>query len=107
MSYYRLPSKETRKQCGVTWSGKSNSRSKPVSRNESSPSRLASAHRHTRESGYPEVFEFSGFRVALPPEEDQPEAEAIASLPGMTPILFNGFWETPTSSFDTSGWRKS
>jgi len=31
--------------------------------------------RHTRESGYPEVFDFPGFRVAL----------AIASLPGMTP----------------------
>src|SRR5262245_10342684 len=31
--------------------------------------------RHTRESGYPEAFNFPGFRVAL----------AIASLPGMTP----------------------
>jgi hypothetical protein len=40
-------------------------------------------HRHTRESGYPEVFDFPGFRVAL----------AIASLPGMTLKLFNGFQE--------------
>ena len=39
-------------------------------------------HRHTREGGYP-VFDFPGFRVAL----------AIASLPGMTPKLFNGFRE--------------
>src|SRR5215510_13348673 len=84
MSYYRLRSKEIRKRCDVTSIGKLNSRSKPVSPNESSPSsRSASAHRHTRESGYPEVFEFLGFRVAL----------AIASLPGMTPILFNEFWE--------------
>jgi hypothetical protein len=29
-------------------------------------------------------FDSPGFRVALPPEADQPEAEAIASLPGMT-----------------------
>ena len=40
-------------------------------------------HRHTRESGYPEVFDFPEFRVAL----------AIASLRGMTPKLFNGFQE--------------
>ena len=38
-------------------------------------------YRHTRESAYPEVFEIPGFRVAL----------ATASLPGMTPQLFNGF----------------
>ncbi len=43
-------------------------------------------HRHTRESGYPEVFDFPGFRVAL----------AIASLPGMTPKLFKGFQEPAT-----------
>jgi len=42
-------------------------------------------------SGHPEVFETPGFRVALPPEADQPEAEAIASLPGMRLELFNGF----------------
>src|SRR5262247_4722289 len=83
MSYYRLRSKEIRKRCDVTWNGKLNSRSKPVSRNESSPSRSARAHRHTRESGYPEVFEFPGFRVAL----------AIASLPGMTPKILNRFRE--------------
>src|SRR5919106_4736024 len=34
---------------------------------------------HTREGGYPEYLDFPGFRVAL----------AIASLPGMTQILFN------------------
>ena len=34
------------------------------------------------------------FRVALPPEADQPKADAIASLPGMTPKLFNGFGNT-------------
>jgi len=43
------------------------------------------------------VFEISGFRVALPPGADQPEAEAIASLPGMTPKLFNGFGKHHTS----------
>jgi hypothetical protein len=37
--------------------------------------------RHTRESGYPEGFDFPGFRVAL----------AVASLPGMTTDFFNGF----------------
>jgi hypothetical protein len=42
---------------------------------------LEPRHRHTRESGYPEVFDFPGFRVEL----------AMASLPGMTPKLFNGF----------------
>ena len=42
---------------------------------------------HARQSGYPEVFDFPGFRVAL----------AIASLPGMTPELFNGFREHHTS----------
>src|SRR5262249_19161527 len=41
-------------------------------------------------AGYP-GFEISGFRVALPPEADQPEAEAIASLRGMTPELLNPF----------------
>ncbi|HEY6366395.1 MAG TPA: hypothetical protein VI585_16540, partial [Candidatus Binatia bacterium] len=40
--------------------------------------------RHTRESGYPEVFDFPGFRVAL----------AIASLPGMTTELFKDFGNT-------------
>jgi hypothetical protein len=45
-------------------------------------------HRHTREGGYVVGAGFkpaptSGFRVAL----------AIASLPGMTPKLFNGFQE--------------
>ena len=34
--------------------------------------------------------ETPGFRVALPPEADQPKAEAIASLPGMT-IKFANF----------------
>jgi len=29
------------------------------------------------------VGEVPGFRVALPPEADQPQAEAIASLPGI------------------------
>jgi hypothetical protein len=45
------------------------------------------SHRHTRESGYPEVFDFPGFRVAL----------AIASLPRMTLKLFNGFREHHTN----------
>jgi hypothetical protein len=42
------------------------------------------SYRHTRESGYPEAFDYPGFRLALPPEADQPKAEAIASLAGMT-----------------------
>jgi hypothetical protein len=42
--------------------------------------------RHTRESGYPEVFEIPGFRVAL----------AIASLPGMTSELGSGFQKQDT-----------
>jgi hypothetical protein len=54
-----------------------------VSWNYSSQINQRAPHRHTRESGYPEVFDFPGFRVAL----------AIASLPGMTPKLFNGFPE--------------
>src|SRR6266545_8405996 len=41
---------------------------------------MAPSRCHTRESGFPEVFSFSGFRVAL----------AIASLPGMTADMFNG-----------------
>jgi hypothetical protein len=44
--------------------------------------------RHARESGHPEVFEIPGFRVAL----------AIASLPGMTLKLFNGFRKHHTST---------
>ncbi len=51
----------------------------------------ARPQRHTRESGYLVGAGFnpaltSGFRVAL----------GIASLPGMTPKLFNGFWEHHT-----------
>ena len=42
--------------------------------------------RHCRESGNPDLVEIPGFRVAL----------AIASLPGMTPKLFNGFREHQT-----------
>jgi hypothetical protein len=47
---------------------------------------------HARESAHPEVFENPGFRVAL----------AIASLPGMTLKLFNGFRKhhTRTSDWD-------
>src|SRR5215813_14587739 len=41
------------------------------------------AHSYPRKR-YPEVFEIPGFRVAL----------AIASLPGMTPELFNRFQKT-------------
>jgi hypothetical protein len=40
--------------------------------------------RHCRERGNPDLFEIPGFRVAFEPKADQPEAEAIASLPGMT-----------------------
>ena len=57
-------------------------------------------HRHTRESGYPEVFEFPGFRVAL----------AIASLPGMTHKLFNEFGGHHTSlaaTWEISGYPDS
>jgi len=32
-------------------------------------------------AGIQNLFEIPGFRVALPPEADQPKAEAIASLP--------------------------
>ena len=42
--------------------------------------------------GNPEVFDFPGFRVAL----------AIASLPGMTPKLFNGFQEHHLSTMNNS-----
>jgi hypothetical protein len=42
-------------------------------------------------AGHSEIFEIPVFRVALPPEADQPKAEAIASLPGMTIELFNEF----------------
>jgi hypothetical protein len=45
-------------------------------------------YRHTRQSGYPEVFDLSAFRVAL----------AIASLPGMTRGLFDGLQLQDTSS---------
>jgi hypothetical protein len=43
--------------------------------------------RHARESGHPEVFEIPGFPVVL----------AIASLPGITLKLFNGFRKHHTS----------
>ena len=43
-------------------------------------------HRHTRESGYPEVFDFPGFRVAL----------AIASFRGMT-FFFGNQYRRPAS----------
>src|SRR5262249_55268908 len=43
--------------------------------------KVRAPHRHTRESGYPEVFDFPGFRVAL----------ATASLPGMTPNYSTDF----------------
>ena len=42
------------------------------------------SRRHSRESGNPERSKIPGFRIALPPEADQPQAEAIASLAGMT-----------------------
>jgi hypothetical protein len=47
--------------------------------------------RHTGSGRYPDAFEIPGFWVALPPEADQPQAEAIASLPGMTFELYSKF----------------
>jgi hypothetical protein len=35
-------------------------------------------------------------RVALPPEADQPKAEAVASMPGMTIKLRNGLYKNHT-----------
>jgi len=57
---------------------------------EGSQDKSAGSHRHTRESGYPEVFDFPGFRVTL----------AIASLPGMTPRIIQRTSETPHEIID-------
>src|SRR5215831_17501223 len=67
------------------------------------------------ESGHPEVFKIPGFRVALPPEADQPKAEAIASLPvncstdfantTLVGLLDQGFVSTPRAqSSEKTNW---